>query len=176
VVTPRGGAVSSVGAMDDERPPEGPVPGDEGASEEPQPTLPSLPPEVSVGDDEVRRLVDAGAGTPEELRDLAARIRAQRQREDALWREEVRPALKKAKKRRFQMSDLVERDEEGGPNLYLWGFGAVALGLVLVMAATRSSIIWVLIPLVAVLVYAYREGRQPDAPDESPPPTADDPD
>jgi hypothetical protein len=159
--------------MDDERPPDGPAQGDEGASEATPTDLPSLPPEVSVGDEEVRRLIDAGASTPEELRDLAARIRAQREREDVLWREEVRPALKKAKKRRFQIGDLVERDEAGGPNLYLWGVGVVAVGAVLVLAATRSSILWVLVPLVVVLVYAYREGRQADPTDQAPPPTAD---
>ena len=32
------------------------------------PPLPTLPAEVAAGDDELRRLIDAGASTPEELR------------------------------------------------------------------------------------------------------------
>jgi hypothetical protein len=135
--------------------------------------LPSLPPEVTDGDDEVRRLVEAGASTPEELRELAARIRAQREREDELWREEVRPALKEAKKRPFQLGDLVERDDDGGPNVYLYGLGMVAAAAFLVLAATQSSILWVLLPLVGVLVYAFVQGRKGGAVDEPPPPAED---
>jgi len=44
---------------------------------------------------ELRRLVDAGAGTPEELRALAARLREHRQREEAAWRAAVKPHLVK---------------------------------------------------------------------------------
>lgn len=44
---------------------------------------------------ELRRLVDAGAGTPEELRALAARLREHRQREEAAWRSAVKPHLVK---------------------------------------------------------------------------------
>ena len=43
---------------------------------------------------DIRRLVDAGAGSPEELRALAERLRAHRAREDALWRAQVKPTLK----------------------------------------------------------------------------------
>jgi hypothetical protein len=124
-------------------------------------SLPSLPPEVSSGDEELRRLIDAGASTPEELRELAARIREHREREDALWREEVRPALKKAKKRKFQLGDLVERPADPPTsNGAFYGFLIGGVVLVLVLAATQSSIVWALIPLVAVLGYAYIQGRR----------------
>lgn len=158
--------------MDDEvpRPADGPEP----AEEPPTAPLPALPPEVAVGDDELRRLIEAGASTPEELRDLAARIREHRDREDALWRNQVRPALKQAKKGRFRLGDLVDRPEgREGPSGLLLALG-VAGGIgVLVLAATQSTILWVLVPLVAVLVYAYRHGER-DEPAAAEPPTSED--
>lgn len=51
---------------------------------------------------ELRRLVDAGAGSPEELRALAARLREHRQREEARWRAEVKPQLVKQGKGRLR--------------------------------------------------------------------------
>jgi hypothetical protein len=158
--------------MDDELPlpPDAPAPEDEEEANASDVTLPSLPPEVTDGDDEVRRLVDAGASTPEELRELAARIRAQRDLEDELWREEVRPALKKAKKRPFQLGDLRERPDDGGSHLYWYGLGLVAAAGILVLLATQSSILWVLVPLVAVLVYAFVQGRKDESDVEPPPP------
>ena len=125
------------------------------------PPLPSLPAEVAAGDDELRRLIDAGASTPEELRELAARIREQRDREEAVWRSEVRPALKKAKKGRFHLGDLVERSEEPKtPNAWMFGIGLAGVAIVLVLAAAKSSILWVLLPLVGVLGYAYVQGKR----------------
>jgi cbb3-type cytochrome oxidase subunit 3 len=139
--------------------------------------LPSLPAEVTTGDDELRRLIDAGASSPEELRELAARIREHRDREEAVWRSEVRPALKKAKKRRFNLGDLVERsDEPKTPNAWLYGFGLAGLIVVLVLAAAQSSILWVLLPLIGVLAYAYRQGKRGDAADEPPFADGDTPD
>jgi hypothetical protein len=136
--------------------------------------LPSLPPEVADGDDELRQLIEAGASTPEELRDLAARIREHRDREDQLWRNEVRPALKKAKKGQFKLGDLVDRTEEReGPNGFLLAFGAAVCVGILVLAATQSTILWVLVPVVAVLIYAYRHGGR-DEPAAAEPPGAED--
>ena len=136
------------------------------------PPLPSLPAEVTAGDDELRRLIDAGASTPEELRELAARIREQRDREDAAWRSEVRPALKKAKKGRFNLGDLVERSEAPKtPNAWMFGIGLAGVAIVLVLAAAKSSILWVLLPLVGVLGYAYVQGKRDEQAEE--PPSAD---
>lgn len=50
---------------------------------------------LSAEAEEIRRLVEAGASSPEELRALAARLRELREREEARWRSEVRPALVK---------------------------------------------------------------------------------
>lgn len=47
----------------------------------------------------VRRLIEQGAGSPEELRDLAARLRQLRDEERAQWQREVRPRLVKEARR-----------------------------------------------------------------------------
>ncbi|MGV3759916.1 MAG: hypothetical protein ACO1PW_10315, partial [Actinomycetota bacterium] len=51
---------------------------------------------------ELRQMIDAGASSPEELRALAARLREHRQREEARWRAEVRPQLRKQGKGRLR--------------------------------------------------------------------------
>ena len=155
--------------MDEELPrlPDAPEPVVEPEPE--SPPLPELPAEITSGDEELRRLIAAGASTPEELRDLADRIREHRTREDAVWKEEVRPALQKAKKGRVRLGDLVERNDEPSiPNGLFYWLGLAGLILVLVLAAAQSSIIWVLLPLVVVLGYAFwvgrREGSEPEPP------------
>jgi hypothetical protein len=80
----------------------------------------------------------------------------------------------KAKKRKFQLGDLVERpDEPPTSNGAFYGFVIAGVVVVLVLAATQSSIVWALIPLVAVLGYAYLQGRRADAVDAGPPPDED---
>jgi hypothetical protein len=159
--------------MDDELPgrPDAPEP-----LEDPDPAsppLPELPAEITSGDEELRRLIAEGASTPEELRDLAARIREHRSREEELWRAEMRPALKKAKKGRVRLGDLVDRtDEPKTPNGLLYVAGLAGVVVVLVLAAARGSVIFVLLPLVLVLGYAYRVGRQGERTDETAPPSA----
>lgn len=167
------GAASSRyrGEMDDEGPslPDPPESEVDGEEDEKAP-LPSLPPEVTTGDDELRRLIDAGASTPEELRELAARIREHREREDELWRGEVKPALRKAKKAPFRLGDMIDRPEEPRASIgWLFGLGVAGIAIVLVLAAAQSSVLWVLLPLAAVLVYSYRQGKRGDVVEESPP-------
>jgi hypothetical protein len=167
--------------MDDERPPQPKLPepeDDDLQSVDPAVVpLPTLPPEISSADEELRRRIEAGAKTPEELRALAAMIRQHREREDVVWREEMRPALKKAKKAPFRFADLVERPEEPRvTNGLFYALVVAGVAMVLVLAATRSSIIWVLIPLVAVLGYAFvvgRRGDPVDAPAPDAPPRTD---
>ena len=156
--------------MDDELPrlPDAPEPDSEPEAE--PPSLPELPAEITTGDEELRRLIAAGASTPQELRDLADRIREHRTREDAVWKEEVRPALKKAKKAPVRIADLVDRsDEPSTPNGLFYVLGLAGLIVVLVLAAAQSSIIWVLLPLVAVLGYAFWVGRRGEPDDETTP-------
>lgn len=170
--------VGSVGQMDDELPglPDAPEPLQ--GPDPPPALLPELPEEITSGDEELRRLVEAGASTPEELRDLAARMRDHRTREEALWRQEVWPALKKARKGHVRLGDLRRRsDEPTTPNGLLYGIGLAGVILVLVVAAAKGSVIFVLLPLALVLAYAYRVGRKDDHDDEpsSPsPPTPSD--
>ena len=143
--------------MDDEVP--GPVePADDPA---PVPEIPTLPPEVESGADELRQLIDAGASSPEELRALAARIREQKALEESLWRSEVRPTLLKSKKRRLSIGDLVDRPEEPRSGTSL-GMAAVLAGvaLVLLLIATQTSFLLILLPVLGVVVYAFVQGRQ----------------
>lgn len=155
--------------MDDELPLLPGAPESEEGEEPAAPPLPSLPPEISSGDDELRRLVAAGASTPEELRELAARIREHRDHEDEVWRSEVRPALKQARKGRLRLSDLVDRKVSAPTtNGLIYLFVIAGLTVALVLAAARSSVLWVLLPLVVVLAYAYRQGRREAAVDDAP--------
>jgi hypothetical protein len=154
--------------MDDEvpGPADAPEADDENPDENPVVALPSLPEEVTTGDEELRQLIEAGASTPEELRALAARIREHRDREAVLWREEVRPGLKKAKKHPFRLGDLVDtREEAPAWNGLKLGAAIVVVMLVLVLAAFQSSMIWVLLPLLAVVVYAVVQARRGDTRD-----------
>jgi hypothetical protein len=127
------------------------------------PGVPQLPPQVHSDADELRRLIDAGASSPEELRALAARIREHRELEESLWRQEVKPALLESKKRRLRLADLRDRSEGGvtsdGSSL---GVGLFIIGavLVLLLLATQSSALFVIVPVVGVLAYAYRQGRR----------------
>jgi len=163
--------------MDDEAPGLSDPPSPEGDEGDDTTSLPSLPPEVTTGDDELRRLIEAGASTPEELRELAARIREHREREDELWRGEVKPALRKAKKAPFRLGDMIDKPEEPKASIGVaFGLGLAGVAIVLVLAAARSSVLWVLLPLAVVLVYSYRQGRRSEPTEESPPPSEASPD
>lgn len=111
--------------------------------------------------DEIRRLVDAGAGSPEALRDLAARLREHRAREEALWRTEVKPALVKENKGRLRghrTTPAPPRPERPSSNLGALGLLLLLLVLAVVIAANTS--VWVLVvPVLALVAWAWREGR-----------------
>ena len=128
------------------------------------PGIPPLPDDLAQGEAEVRRLVDAGAGSPEELRALAQRLREQRAREEEAWRKEVRPALLQSKKARGPFAGLSSGEREGrttgpvhlGPALLVLG----AIILLLLIASVTTPLVLV-VPVVGVLVYAYQQGREP---------------
>jgi Flp pilus assembly protein TadB len=127
---------------------------------EPASAIPPLPPEVASGQEEVRRLVDAGAASPEELRALAARLREQREQEESAWRREVRPALIQAKKARVRLPDIRSGEGSAEGNLAV-GLAVACAVIVLLFIATVTSF-WVLLLAVAgVLAFAYRQGREP---------------
>jgi hypothetical protein len=136
--------------------------------------IPNLPPELSTKEQELRALIDAGASSPEELRELAAKLKEQRSYERSVWQQEVRPALMQAKKRRFNLLDLRNdtTEEERGNHLALGALLAVAMLVLIVLAANTSFIILLIAP-VAVLVYAWMHGREGGPGAGSPPPTAD---
>jgi len=163
--------------MDDEVP----RPADSADETPPEPALPPSPQgapvdPVAVEADRLRDVIDAGAGTPEELRALAARIREHRALEESRWRSDVRPSLLKSKKRRFTLSDLTDRPEKSSATNSL-GLGLALLAgvFVLLLAATQSSFLWILVPVAAVLIYAYREGKRAESEPATPadPPTED---
>jgi len=128
--------------------------------------IPSLPPELSTKEQELRRLIDAGAASPEELRALAAKLEEKRIYEESLWQREVRPALLQSKKRRFSLLDL-RRDnaDQRGNGPWLAGL-LIAVVLVLLLIATQTSFLWLLVAVLAVLVYAWVQGRHPSTGDE----------
>ncbi len=115
--------------------------------------------------EEIRRLVEAGAGSPEAIRELAARLREHREREEALWRAEIKPALVKEGKGRLRghtrltatsTPSLPER--ESPSNVVMLGLLALALVVVVVVAA--STTVWLLIlPVLALIVWAWNHGR-----------------
>jgi hypothetical protein len=113
---------------------------------------------------EIRRMVEAGAGSPEAIRELAERLREHRAREEALWRAEVKPALVKQGRGRLRRSDgPAPPPEQVRSSQALWlGLGLLALVAVVVVAASTS--VWLLLlPVLALLVWAWSQGR--DGPD-----------
>ncbi|MEX2293022.1 MAG: hypothetical protein WD691_04480 [Acidimicrobiales bacterium] len=112
--------------------------------------------------EEIRRLVDAGADSPEALRDLAARLREHREREDSIWRAEVKPALVKENKGRLRGHRSAARaipDKPSVSNAATYAVMLVVLLLMVVVAA--STTVWLLVLPVLVLVgYAWKQGRQ----------------
>jgi Flp pilus assembly protein TadB len=124
--------------------------------------VPPLPAEVSTREEELRRLVDAGAASPEELRALAAKLEEKRTYENSLWEREVRPALMQSKKRRLSVTDLRSK-REGEPDRHALVLACllVVAVLVLLLIATATSVLWLLVAVGAVLVYAWVQGRNP---------------
>jgi hypothetical protein len=114
--------------------------------------------------EEIRRLVDAGAGSPDELRALAERLRAHRAREEALWRAQVKPTLK-AKRGAViggpPSTPMVDpaTSHSSRQSLTL-GLGLLALVVLVVLLAASSSVLWVLLPVVGVLAAAWWQGKQ----------------
>jgi hypothetical protein len=58
----------------------------------------------------------------------------------------------------------------------MFGVGLAGVAIVLVLAAAKSSILWVLLPLVGVLGYAYVQGKRDEQADEPPAADGDAPD
>lgn len=145
-------------------------PADEGLGPAPEaePSRPNPQAEALAAEaEEIRRLVEAGAGTPEAIRELAARLRAHREREEALWRTEIRPGLVKEGKGRLRArpapsveAPTTPRPAQGaaaGQRLWL---GLALLGAVLVAVLVATISVWLLVlPVVALLVWAWKQGQ-----------------
>lgn len=115
---------------------------------------------------EIRRLIEAGASSPEELRELAARMRAHREREEALWRAQVKPTLKPKRGGivgvgRADAGAAAAPERDSSQQSLLLGLGLLALVVLVVLLAASSSVVWVLLPVVAVLAAAWWQGRKP---------------
>jgi len=168
-------ARDNLGAVDEE--PRGGTEGAEGAEPPISPLeIPSLPPELSTREQELRALIEAGAASPEELRELAAKLKEQRSYEESLWARDVRPALVKARKKRPSIVDLRREGVDGNrTSLALAALLLVAV-LVLLLIATLTSFLVLIVAALGVLVYAWihglRSGGAP-APDAPPPDPAD---
>ena len=104
----------------------------------------------ALGDEaaEIRRRIEAGAGSPEELRDLAARLRAHREREHQLWEQTVKPTLS----RKGADSDQTRRS-------LLIGLGTIGcVGIVVLISLSGNAGLAVLV-LAAVAGVAYAASR-----------------
>jgi uncharacterized protein YoaH (UPF0181 family) len=153
----------------DERPGEGldppdPSGGEGGDSEESEPEL--TPEQRALADEaaEIRRLVDEGAGSPEAIRALAARLREHRAREEELWRTAIKPALVKEGKGRLRghgkPAPLEPRTPSEVKQSQSAWLGGALLALVLIVIVAANTSIWVLIlPVIALLVWAWYQGR-----------------
>jgi hypothetical protein len=114
--------------------------------------------------EEIRRLVEAGAGTPDAIRELAARLREHREREETLWRTEVRPKLVREGRGRLRGS-AAPAPRAGRPvrpdaPANAATLGLVILGLVAVLVVAANTSGWVLVlPVVALLAWAWQQGR-----------------
>lgn len=153
-------------------------------------TVPAEDP-LSAEASEVRRLVEAGASSPEELRALAARLRDLREQEEARWRSEVKPALLKEKKGRLRPGqaipppavapitsppegaspswptalpdpDLAQQPITPAQPRSLWIGGGMLVLVGLALIAVNTTV-WVLIlPAVGLLVWAWVQGQRSD--------------
>lgn len=109
---------------------------------------------------EIRRMVEAGAGSPEAIRELAARLREHRAREESLWRSEVKPSLVREGRGRFRGHNkpASERADPASSQALGLGLGLLALVALVIVAANTSA--WLLIlPVVGIFVYAWSQGR-----------------
>jgi len=154
--------------------------GTEGAEGADQPAapdgIPPLPPELSAREQELRALIDAGAGSPEELRELAAKLKEQRTYEESVWAREVKPALIQSKKKKPSIVDLRREGVESDRNSMVLGLVLLVALLVLIVIATQTSFLLLLVGAAGVLVYAWFHGRQradpgPDPAPPDPPPS-----
>lgn len=110
--------------------------------------------------EEIRRLVAAGAGSPEALRELAARLREHRAREEALWRAEIKPALVKENKGRLRGHGKPAPTKQESSTQNAQMLGLVMLGLVLIVVIAANTSVWLLVaPIVGLITWAWRQGR-----------------
>lgn len=111
--------------------------------------------------EEIRRLVDAGADSPEALRDLAARLREHRAREDSLWRAEVKPALVKENKGRLRGFRTAAPTASPEPKTsHVPAYAALLVGMLVIVLIAANTTVWVLlIPLLGLLGFAWKQGR-----------------
>lgn len=153
----------------DERPGEGleppdPSGGEGGDSEQAEPELTPEARALAEEAAEIRRLVDEGAGSPEALRALAARLREHRAREEELWRTAIKPGLVKEGKGRLRgHSKPAPVEAPTAPEVKqsqsAW-LGGCLLALVLIVIVAANTSIWVLLlPVIALLVWAWYQGR-----------------
>lgn len=110
--------------------------------------------------EEIRNLVEAGAGSPEAIRELAARLREHRAREEALWRTEVKPSLVKEGKGRLRGHGKPAPTKQESSTSNALVLGLVLLGLVLVVVIAANTSGWLLVvPVVVLLAWAWSQGR-----------------
>ena len=146
--------------------PDGAAPEPDGApAVVPLPSPDLLRDALAEENEEVRRLVDAGASSPEDIRALAALMREQREREASVWARDVKPGLIKARKASLHLGDLRRQgeDRDSSQSPFLLVVGVVALVVLALLFAMELSLVVVLIPVMAFFGYAWWLGTHPPA-------------
>jgi hypothetical protein len=109
---------------------------------------------------EIRRLVESGAKSPEAIRELAARMREHRAREEAMWRSEQRPTLKRESKGRLRGHTRPTPVDPAPSSSNPRWLALALIGLVLVVVMAANATIWFLVlPVVGLIAWAWLEGR-----------------
>ena len=120
---------------------------------------------LASDEEEIRQQIASGAGTTEEIRALAERLRAHRKSESVVWASEVKPQLIKARKARFRRSTLATELEVNASSQRNVGLIVVVMVLLLVGAVSNLdlSIMFLLVPLLAFIGYAGWIGSRASA-------------
>jgi Flp pilus assembly protein TadB len=145
---------------------------DPSAEDPPPPPAPPIAPDprataTEAERAEVRRMIEAGASTPEDLRALAEKMRQQRLAEDRAWRDQVKPELMASKKFRLSALRSEVDDEPNEQRRFLIIAGVVVLAVTAVLTASSAPWLLIVLLLVALLAYAWVLGRRPAAEERS---------
>jgi Flp pilus assembly protein TadB len=88
-------------------------------------------------------------------------MREQREREQQVWQEAVKPSLEKARKPSFRLANLRTEStpERKAERRFLWIAGLSVFLVLLVLAVSSAPLVVIAFLLAILLAYAYASGR-----------------